>query len=914
MNKLLGAIFVCFSFLATGQQFADKSYYLVDSLVYDKISPQYQQFINTNLELYHAAKTDMDRITAVNQIVKLCWDDNVWPKYNLWVHDYTTERLKEPQTDSVKNQMLQALAGALYYIGWDYSVKSDYDNCLSYYEQCKSIYEELGDQIGIANSIDNIGSVYIFKGEYAKALEYFVQSLAIREKINDKIGTGASLINMGLLHYGHGDYESAIIEFQRALILHEEAQFVSGVSTALNNLGSMEYYFKNYPKSLEYYTRSLQISEYLGDKQGMASSITHLGTISFALGDPSAALKNFKQSLSLYEEIGDKRGTASSLVDIGFIYNQTGKFKKAIESYDQSLKISTEIGIVYEKRGALHGLFNTYIQQKNYDVAEKYILQIIEIRRNDIRVNFAVLPEQKKELYFSTMSEDFMKLYAFADLRKTENPHITEIAYDNALKLKGLLLKSGTAMREAILESGDKEIIEKYNDWIELKKQIAEQYAKGGDIASNEKQANEIEKELISNFSTFSQLSTNNDLQWKNVQSKLSSQEVAIEFVHFHKEIGNNESSIQYAALIINTESQHPEMITLCSEEELEKILGTTQANNFNYINAIYGKIEERNAHLYNLIWQALEPSLEHAQTVYFSPTGLLHKIAFAALSDQNQELISDKYNLIQMGSTGALGDDRSFEFSGNTTAALFGGVSYSTDKTEHVIWNYLPGTLEEVDSIKTVLQHQIKVSYFQKLEASEENFKQIGPKSNILHIASHGFFYPDPEVIKKEVHEEQTQEDLSFRGGALNYGIWNFVSNQNPLMRSGIALAGANNMWDRGVFEEGEDGILTAQEVATLNLFNTELVVLSACETGLGDIKGDEGVYGLQRAFKMAGVRYIIMSLWQVPDKETAEFMTLFYSNLFVSKDIRQAFAETQKIMREKYDPYFWAAFVLVE
>ena len=107
---------------------------------------------------------------------------------------------------------------------------------------------------------------------------------------------------------------------------------------------------------------------------------------------------------------------------------------------------------------------------------------------------------------------------------------------------------------------------------------------------------------------------------------------------------------------------------------------------------------------------------------------------------------------------------------------------------------------------------------------------------------------------------------------------------------------------------------MLTAAEVSNLDLRNTKLVVLSACETGLGDIRGSEGVFGLQRAFKMAGSKFIIMSLWQVPDNETAEFMTLFYNRLVKLKDIRLAFKQTQAAMRKKYDPYYWAAFVLVE
>jgi CHAT domain-containing protein len=291
-----------------------------------------------------------------------------------------------------------------------------------------------------------------------------------------------------------------------------------------------------------------------------------------------------------------------------------------------------------------------------------------------------------------------------------------------------------------------------------------------------------------------------------------------------------------------------------------------------------------------------------------------LHKIAFAAIQTKDDQLLCDRLELAQMSSTSQLLKQQDFELSSTQTAALFGGVKYHTDSSEHVIWNYLPGTLKEIDSIHAIIAPHINTDLYKAYEASEANFKTIAAKSHILHIATHGFFYPDPEVIRKETKTEMDQEDLSFRGGASNYGIWNFVNNENPLMRSGLALAGANDAWQRDVFAEGEDGVLAAQEVSNLNLTQTELVVLSACETGLGDIKGSEGVYGLQRAFKMAGAHYLIMSLWQVPDEETAKFMTLFYEHLFELKDIRSAFTAAQSQMRKEHDPYYWAAFVLIE
>jgi len=191
------------------------------------------------------------------------------------------------------------------------------------------------------------------------------------------------------------------------------------------------------------------------------------------------------------------------------------------------------------------------------------------------------------------------------------------------------------------------------------------------------------------------------------------------------------------------------------------------------------------------------------------------------------------------------------------------------------------------------------------KNEATEENFKKLsGNSPNILHIATHGFFY---ENLNRNV---QFETNLSTED--------QYRLAEDPLLRSGLIMAGANYAWKNSSNppNEIEDGILTAMEISNLDLSNTDLVVLSACETGLGDIEGSEGVYGLQRAFKMAGVDKLIMSLWQVPDEETADFMQLFYEKWLNERTVRDAFIDTQREMYLKYknEPLKWAAFVLLE
>jgi len=356
-------------------------------------------------------------------------------------------------------------------------------------------------------------------------------------------------------------------------------------------------------------------------------------------------------------------------------------------------------------------------------------------------------------------------------------------------------------------------------------------------------------------------------------------------------------------------------MVNLFEAKELEAVIGEFAGNNLDYISKIYGTLKSQNNKIYDIIWKPIDSLLTGINTVYYSPSGLLHKIAFSAIITDDNKYLSGKYTLNSLASTNIITEQFDKDIlTKNLGLCIFGGAQFSSEKGEQEIWKYLEGTKNEANAINKILSdNKIPTKEFSGLLASEENFKSLDGKNSpaILHIATHGFFYPDPKEIKENKEEKLEVGDVAFRGGGI--GIESFVTNTNPLMRSGLALARANDVWSK-TKADGEDGVLTAYEVSNMNLQNTQLVVMSACETGLGDIKGSEGVYGLQRAFKMAGVKYIIMSLWQVPDKETEEFMVTFYTKLLKIKDIRKSFNETQKEMRQKYDPYYWAAFVLIE
>ena len=249
-------------------------------------------------------------------------------------------------------------------------------------------------------------------------------------------------------------------------------------------------------------------------------------------------------------------------------------------------------------------------------------------------------------------------------------------------------------------------------------------------------------------------------------------------------------------------------------------------------------------------------------------------------------------------------------------SALVFGGINYTTGNPENEVWSYLEGTKKEGDIVSKILQTaSFDVKYLSDNEATETFLKNNAGKFNILHLATHGFFFEDPNRKRFEAARKNVEfGNLAFRGITRSFGVENFVNNENPLMRSGLVLAGANDVWADTVNTHPEDGVLTAQELVQMDMRRSDLVVLSACETGLGDIKGSEGVYGLQRSLKIAGTHFIVMSLWEIPDRETVEFMTIFYNNIVKTNDIRSSFHTARETLRARYDPYYWAAFVLLE
>ena len=835
-----------------------------------------------------------------------------------------------------------------------------------YIEALENTEKSLGkDHSSYGARLSNLGVLYKVMGQYEKALPLYIESI---ENCEETLGRkhssyGYRLSNLATLYHEIGQYESALSLYQEALENTEKSLGKDHSSYGLR-LSNLALFYKDmwqYDKALPLSLEALENCEKtLGkDHSEYGNRLNNLAAIYHAMGQNEEALPLYIESIeNCKRSVGkDHSSYGTRLNNLAIIYNDMGQYEKALPLYVESLgNCEKYLGKSHSSYGnRLNNLAGLYEDIGQNEKALPLYLEGINNINQNITQNFSFLSEKEKEAYLETINYRFEVFNSIALRHKNDFLEITTNVYDNTLINKGILLKSSTAMRSAILNSEDTALINKYDEWIVLKKDIANIYST--EINNRyinpkelEDKANIIERKLVSSSQEFSKFNASQNIKWFDIQTNLEPHEAAIEFIvfdYYNKEAWTD--TVQYCALLLRPNSNYPEMIPLFTESEYNSCINySNNLSSSNLVSQLYGV--KRGAHvittdilhsnnadsLYSLIWSKIDPYLEGVETIYYSPSGLLHNISIAAIPYNDNQLLSDKYELVYMASTGNLVNKKPHINISEFNIALYGGLNYDIDTTAMVAnalkynseedgllamnrsitagdstrggsWNYLQGTLDETENIKAMFEkNSISSSLYSGNKGIEESFKALAGRNSpeIIHFATHGFFFPDPEKEKMKDNRMVTPDNQQV-----------FRASDNPLIRSGLIMSGANNAWNNNIIPQGiDDGILTAYEVSGMDLYNTELVVLSACETGLGDIKGSEGVYGLQRSFKMAGVDYLIMSLWQVPDKETSEFMQLFYQNMLAKQSIGIAFRNTQKVMKDKYDPYYWAAFVLIE
>jgi len=791
-------------------------------------------------------------------------------------------------------------------------------------------------------------------GNWNVSIEYFEElTAALREKL------GEDAWWLGLVCYNYGNLSIEIGDYDKARHLHEQAFRImlnahgkkhSDYPMLLSALGRVAFLQKDYETADSLYRESLRARiEILGKKHPYyPAGLTDLATVCIAQERPVDAFDLLQEALAAQIEVEGPRhsSVAMTLRQMALCKLFEGNYLEADSLMQRSSDLCFSIFDAASLQSARQNDFRMLTGVcvgSNLKNVEKWAREGHAYWKKTAQHALGYATAHQLESILNSISFHHNLINAVC-----AGTGIADLAYDNALLFKNIALQSQSDLVRQMNATGDTTAAKMYQKWQQLRGRLTAELAKplverhGTDSLEN--WINRLEREMISVTSGTNKSSIPG---WKDIQQALQYGEAAIEFIHYTLPRPMQDAgTTRYAALLLLPDGQPPRFIPLFDEKRLIELLEqhTGHAGAVASLYARSGKLldEKKPGHgaeLYKLIWKPVARWLpQSSHTLYVSLSGQLHRVNLAALPTGKNRVLAHRYTIRQLGSTrNILHSETIPTIQPGSTALLYGGIRYAYDSTAVAqpllayrdarkmylkegggyrqdttpAWEYLSGSEQEVWGLNRLLGNAgVYTTMLTKQSATEESVKVMGYYGkggpDILHIATHGFFFPDQGGTAADA---ATFNCVGERTAVFKW-------NDNPLFRSGLIFAGANAAWTgQSIPPEREDGILTAYEISQLNLSNTKLAVLSACETGLGDIRDSEGVYGLQRAFKMAGVDYLLVSLWQVPDKETSEFMDLFYKKWLKNKNIYGAFATAQKKMRKKYeDVYHWAAWVLIK
>ncbi|MCC6281908.1 MAG: CHAT domain-containing protein [Saprospiraceae bacterium] len=830
-----------------------------------------------------------------------------------------------------------------------YQALGKYEQSKALHQQSKNIREKLlgKDHADYAASLNNLAINYFLTGNFEQTEQFFLEALDIRERKLGKENADYawSLNNLGVLYLNMGNLEKAEALHLEALAIREKilGKEHTDYSASLNNLAVVYKDLLKYEKAETLFLEAIAIKERLTGKENpdYAGDIINLSHLYQLRGEYEKTERLLLEAKDIFEnklKQVEHPFYMTCLEHLGILYSLRKEYSLSESSYRQALALREKtLGKGHQSCEMSHiNLALLYWDSNNAESAEYHFQQASHIQKTLVLQGAQHLSEKEMLQYVRIFKRDLSQYYSFT-YTQMDASRFAGNCFDQTLFYNGFLLHASNQLRNQALVHPEQ--AETFNLLKSYQRRLATEYAQpvadrdSANVADLEKQANTIEKELTRKVAGYGDAIR--QISWQEVRSALKPGEAALEFIHFNYYTPEITDSVMYAALLLKPGMEHPLFIPLFEEKQLKALLPANQASlSIEQVNELYGihPLEGKNA-LYRLLWAPLEAQLADLRTVYYAPSGLLHRLNLAALPVDAQSILSDRYELVALGSTRHLVVGNQHSDTDNRTALIYGDIQFNMDSTAYLPainagsnrgnlrfsaayapdnpghnddWQYLKWSAKEVENVQMVLKQAGMHAEVRKgWQATEESFKQIGQDGSsprILHLSTHGFFFPDPSGAG--AGSPGREEPV-------------FKLSEHPMIRSGLILAGANHAWRTGApLGKREDGILTAYEISQMDLRNTELVVLSACETGLGHVEGNEGVYGLQRAFKIAGAQYLVMSLWQVPDNQTQELMTVFYQKLLLEKrPARQAMQAAQDEMRRRrYEPFYWAGFVVME
>jgi CHAT domain-containing protein/tetratricopeptide (TPR) repeat protein len=730
-------------------------------------------------------------------------------------------------------------------IGSIYSRLGQYPRALEFYQQSLAIGKEIGDRAGEGATLNNIGFIYDGLGQYPQALEFYQQALAIRKAIGDRSGEGSTLNGIGGIYDRLGQYPQALEFYQRSLAIRKAIGDRAGEGTTLNNIGSIYHRLGQYPRALEFYQQSLAIGKEIGDRSGEGTTLNGIGGIYDRLGQYPKALEFFQQAFAIGKEIGDRSGEGTTLNNIGLIYKSLGQYPKALEFYQQALAIGKEIGDRSGEGTTLNNIGYLLEAQKQPELAIVFLKQSVSTYEQ-IRGELKLLPKEQQQSYTETVAHTYRRL---ADLLLQQDRVLEAQQVLDLLKIQELddYLRDvqKTGQRIEFLQP-ELEILKRYSALqktaIEIGSELAELRKLDSKNALTPAQQQRLtqlanlEIEINQQFNAFLESDPIKRLTMELVRVTNNQNLNLEDLVGLQSDLRKLNAVLLYPLIL---EDRLELVITTPNAPPLRRVVKVKREDLNRTIQQFRSALGQRQDNPqalaqqpYTWLIQPLEADLKQANvnTIIYAPDGQLRYIPLAALHDGNQWLIQ-KYRIQNITARAVTKLDDVPQPEKRIFAAAFGAKEMTVSVAgESFRFAGLPFAAKEIQSLTQAFPTTVSLL--------EQNFNRDVLLTrmnsfNLVHLATHGKF-----LIGKP---------------------------------------------DNSFLVTGDGKVINLKEIKNLLLGNVDLVVLSACETGIGLTNQANGVevLGLGYQFQRAGAKATIASLWSIHDGGTQRFMDIFYGLL---------------------------------
>ena len=759
-------------------------------------------------------------------------------------------------------------------------------------------------------------------GQYGIAEQWYLRGKDIAECADTKSVSAnkhLSYSNLRNLYAAIGRYNDALLYAKKAI---EEFQAHTPMGDATYNMPYMalaDIYRlmsdkENCYRSLD---KIFKTASRIVDSKELYHLYTTRGRCHFAFKNYQSALNDYKKADELlatkYPQTDGDR--ISLLALIGGVEHQLGNYAESEQYYRKYAEYTKAL---YGEKSQEH--INAQIYLANAEGfagnvtngCNDYTAAVMQLKAL-MKQHIPYMSSTEREGLWNPLSSLFTMMTPYALEAKQTQTAFTKNCYDALVMSKSFLLESERSMYDVIKRMGTPEDMHNYTTLASMKNQVKawekDYNANADSILSVSRKISRLENLLANRCKGYSDGTDFMDVDYDAVKHALGQNEVLIDFTDYISQTQGR----KYAAYIINKVQDYPLLKALFAERQIDS-LGIVRPDMY------YS--EDYSEDVLKLLWEPLKENVSEGATIYYVPSQLLFQISLESLPLPDGSVLGSHYHFVRMSSARELVKMKS-ESKGykSNSAVLYGGLQYDLEDSAMVeeaqkydlsnllalrgeiargdsVFHDLQGTKEEILKIEDLLKrNKWQVSLYMGKNGTEESFLNMHGKSpKLLHLATHGFYYTPNRA-----------ENVDYLKGYTD-----------AMSLSGLVLSGGNAAWLGKQLPKGVlCGILTANDIARLDLSNTDMVVLSACQTGQGKATS-EGLYGLQRAFKKAGVGTIVMSLWSVSDKTTSEFMTTFYERLADKNNgwnKRKAFEEAKEIIRKKHpDPFHWAAFVMLD